>query len=58
MLNCIRVLGGYTDSRSAATLFDTETFTEAEYVSKFFGASQEATPMALNWCVEDAFIYL
>lgn len=49
MLNCIRVLGGYTDSRSAATLFDTETFTEAEYVSKVFGASQEATPMALNW---------
>lgn len=33
ILNCVRAIGGYTYADSAETVFDTDTFKEAEYLA-------------------------
>ncbi|KAJ7139584.1 dual-domain HisK/Mak2 protein kinase [Mycena epipterygia] len=53
-LNCIRALGGFTISDSAATAFDTETFTENEYHRHIHETSGNV-PLALNWYVVGFF---
>ncbi|KAJ7356807.1 dual-domain HisK/Mak2 protein kinase [Mycena albidolilacea] len=47
-LNCIRALGGFTIATSAATAFDTETFTESDYQRHIHETSGNL-PLALNW---------
>ncbi|RDB29051.1 Peroxide stress-activated histidine kinase mak2 [Hypsizygus marmoreus] len=48
ILNCIRVLGGYTNAQSIDTLFDTETFKESEYLTDIHATSGNIT-LTLNW---------
>ncbi|TFK30704.1 dual-domain HisK/Mak2 protein kinase [Coprinopsis marcescibilis] len=48
ILNCIRVLAGYTIGGSIRTLFDTEKFIEAEYVKEIHHKSGNVS-LALNW---------
>ncbi|KAK7064662.1 histidine kinase [Favolaschia claudopus] len=50
-LNCIRALGGFTNAESAATAFDTETFTESDYQRHIHETSGNV-PLALNWCID------
>ncbi|TFY83386.1 hypothetical protein EWM64_g624 [Hericium alpestre] len=48
LLNCIRALGGYTLVTSAETIYDTDTFNEAEYlahISRFSGN----IGLVMNW---------
>ena len=47
-LNCIRALGGYTIAQSAETAFDTETFTEADYLAQMEALG--TIKVAMNWC--------
>ncbi|KAJ7693555.1 dual-domain HisK/Mak2 protein kinase [Mycena rosella] len=47
-LNCVRALGGFTIGRSAATAFDTETFTENDFLRHIHETSGNI-PLALNW---------
>jgi len=48
VLNCIRVLGGYTHANSAKTVFDTDHFVEDEYLQHVHATSGNL-PLALNW---------
>ncbi|TFK76709.1 dual-domain HisK/Mak2 protein kinase [Pluteus cervinus] len=48
ILNCIRVLGGYTYARSVDTVFDTDTFKEREYIDNVL-ATCGNIDLALNW---------
>ncbi|TBU58822.1 histidine kinase [Dichomitus squalens] len=46
-LNCIRAIGGYTVAGAPETAFDTEGFTEAEYLVQLESVEQLRT--AMNW---------
>ena len=46
-LNCIRAIGGYTVAGSATTAFDTENFTESEYLTQLEGLGH--IRVAMNW---------
>jgi len=48
VLNCIRVLGGYTRAESAETVFDTDDFNEKKYV-EYIHSSSGNISLALNW---------
>ncbi|KAF6766466.1 dual-domain HisK/Mak2 protein kinase [Ephemerocybe angulata] len=48
VLNLIRVLGGYTNTESVATLFDTTSFVESDYVTRIHQTSGNIS-MTLNW---------
>lgn len=48
ILNCIRVLGGFTYARSLETVFDTDTFKEREYIEGVMATCGNAD-LALNW---------
>ncbi|CAA7259981.1 unnamed protein product [Cyclocybe aegerita] len=48
VLNCVRVLGGYTNAESAKTLFDTDDFFEKDYLQHIHNTSGNV-PMTLNW---------
>ncbi|KAJ3513116.1 hypothetical protein NLJ89_g3133 [Agrocybe chaxingu] len=48
VLNCVRVLGGYTNAESAKTLFDTDDFLEKDYLQHIHSTSGNV-PMTLNW---------
>ena len=50
VLNCIRVLGGYTRAESAETVFDTDNFIETKYVEYIHSTSGNIS-LALNWYV-------
>lgn len=56
VLNCIRVLGGYTQAQSAATVFDTENFVESEYLAQIQVTSGNLS-LTLNWSVELSFVH-
>ncbi|KAJ7922998.1 hypothetical protein B0H13DRAFT_1981220 [Mycena leptocephala] len=47
-LNCVRALGGFTIADSAATAFDTESFTENDYQRHIHETSGNV-PLAMNW---------
>ncbi|KAJ7456503.1 dual-domain HisK/Mak2 protein kinase [Mycena latifolia] len=47
-LNLIRALGGFTISDSVATAFNTETFTESDFLRHIHETSGNV-PLALNW---------
>ena len=49
-LNCIRALGGYTTATSAETAFDTETFSESEYMARMERDPRiKASRVSMNW---------
>ncbi|KAL0950689.1 hypothetical protein HGRIS_007467 [Hohenbuehelia grisea] len=48
VLNCIRVLGGFTYTVTAETAFDTETFKEKEYLEGV-RKSTGNLPLIMNW---------
>ncbi|KAJ7596782.1 dual-domain HisK/Mak2 protein kinase [Mycena floridula] len=48
VLNIVRALGGYTDQRSVDTLFDTDNFSESEYLTAILARSGNG-PLAMNW---------
>ncbi|KAF9473185.1 hypothetical protein BDN70DRAFT_997771 [Pholiota conissans] len=48
VLNCIRVLGGYTHADSVKTVFDTDTFVESKYVEQIHQQSGNLA-LSLNW---------
>ena len=49
-LNCIRALGGYTTATSAETAFDTETFSESEYMARMEQDPRiKASRVSMNW---------
>lgn len=48
VLNLIRVIGGYTNTKSAKNLFDTPNFVESDYVGQIHQTSGNIA-MALNW---------
>ncbi|KAJ6501559.1 dual-domain HisK/Mak2 protein kinase [Mycena vitilis] len=48
IVNCVRALGGFTIANSAATAFDTDTFTESDYQRHIHETSGNL-PLALNW---------
>ncbi|KAF9498170.1 dual-domain HisK/Mak2 protein kinase [Pleurotus eryngii] len=48
ILNCIRVLGGYTYSQSIDTVFDTENFKESEYAASISTTSGNVA-ISLSW---------
>ncbi|RXW16010.1 hypothetical protein EST38_g9848 [Candolleomyces aberdarensis] len=48
VLNCIRVLAGHTNAENAHTLFDTDNFTESDYVGQIHQNSGNLS-MTLNW---------
>lgn len=48
VLNCVRALGGYTVSSSAATAFDTDGFKDIDYVAHVIRTSGNV-PLALGW---------
>lgn len=50
VLNCVRVLGGYTQPQSAETVFDTENFVESEYLAHIQATSGNLS-LTLNWFV-------
>ena len=50
LLNCIRAIGGFTNSRSPSTVFDTDSFKESEYLSRISQMSGNA-PVVMNWYV-------
>ncbi|KAF8061003.1 hypothetical protein FPV67DRAFT_1673829 [Lyophyllum atratum] len=52
VLNCIRVLGGYTKAQSIETLFDTDTFKENDFLEATHARSGNV-PLLLSWY--DAF---
>jgi hypothetical protein len=47
VLNCIRAIGGYTQSNSRSTVFDTENFKESEYLNEIYSTSKNL-PLVLN----------
>lgn len=50
ILNCIRVLGGYTYSQSIDTVFDTDNFKESEYAASISTTSGNVA-ISLSWLV-------
>jgi hypothetical protein len=44
----VRALGGFTIADSAATAFDTESFTESDYQRHIHETSGNV-PLAMNW---------
>ncbi|KAF4623556.1 hypothetical protein D9613_002054 [Agrocybe pediades] len=48
ILNCIRVLGGYTHTDSVDTIFDTDGFVESKYLERMHETSGNIS-LALNW---------
>ncbi|KAJ7655307.1 dual-domain HisK/Mak2 protein kinase [Mycena polygramma] len=54
IVNCVRALGGFTIANSAATAFDTDTFTESDYQRHIHETSGNL-PLALN-CSEAAML--
>ncbi|KAF8167825.1 hypothetical protein B0H34DRAFT_645007 [Crassisporium funariophilum] len=48
VLNCLRVLGGYTHAESVNTVFDTDNFVESEYLEQIHQTSGNIS-LALNW---------
>ncbi|TFK40893.1 dual-domain HisK/Mak2 protein kinase [Crucibulum laeve] len=48
VINCIRVLGGYTNTHSADFMFDTDTFVESQFLEKIHEMSGNVS-LALNW---------
>jgi len=49
VLNCIRVLGGYTHGQSIKALFDTDTFKESEFLESIMHAKSGSLLLLLNW---------
>uniref|UniRef100_A0A8H8CPK9 Histidine kinase n=1 Tax=Psilocybe cubensis TaxID=181762 RepID=A0A8H8CPK9_PSICU len=48
ILNCIRVLGGYTQAETVDTIFDTDNFVESKYLERIHETSGNIS-MSLNW---------
>ncbi|PPQ67388.1 hypothetical protein CVT25_005967 [Psilocybe cyanescens] len=48
ILNCIRVLGGYTQADTVDTIFDTDNFVESKYLERIHETSGNIS-MSLNW---------
>ncbi|KAF9015434.1 dual-domain HisK/Mak2 protein kinase [Cyathus striatus] len=48
VLNCVRVLGGYTLARDMQTLFDTDSFVESEFLEQIHESSGNVS-LVLNW---------
>ena len=47
-MNCIRVLGGYTDAESVETVFNADNFIESEFLKQIHEISGNIS-MSLNW---------
>ena len=54
MLNCIRVLGGYTDTSDVTKVFNTDKFDENAYL-KTMGSRSGNAVLSLSWYVSALF---
>ncbi|OSX67898.1 hypothetical protein POSPLADRAFT_1043081 [Postia placenta MAD-698-R-SB12] len=54
VLNCVRAIGGYTYADSAETVFDTDTFKEAEYLARASESSGNPE-VTITWWVYDSY---
>lgn len=50
LLNCVRALGGFTLARDVETVFDTENFTEKQFLLDLKSRGGDVPP-AMNWWV-------